>query len=109
MLRLSNVGADHAPMNNKRKSSPVRPGTTAISCSNSAAMPRHLRPRKTRQTYTSLFQGEDEEENTPGHYRRRPPGEKDRVYFLPHLRLEINLYKFDASCEVEGDGAWRRC
>jgi hypothetical protein len=41
------------------------------------------------------------------YYRRRPPGEKDQVYFLPHLRLEINLYKFDASCEVEGDGAWR--
>lgn len=33
-------------------------------------MPRHLRPRKTRQTYT--IQGEDEQENIPGPSRRSP-------------------------------------
>ena len=38
-------------------------------------MPRHLRPRKTRQTYTSLFQGEDEEENIPGPSRQEDDGD----------------------------------
>jgi transcription factor C subunit 6 len=40
-------------------------------------MPRHLRPRKTRQTYTSLFQGEDEDENTPGPSRQEDDGDND--------------------------------
>src|SRR6267154_958439 len=62
---------------NERKSLPVRTGTIAISCSNSAAMPRHLRPRKTRQTYTSLFQGEDEEENISGPSRQEDDGDND--------------------------------
>ena len=59
---------------NERKSSPVRTGTIAISHS---AMPRHLRPRKTRQTYTSLFQGEDEQENIPGPSRQEDDGDDD--------------------------------
>ncbi|KAN0116627.1 hypothetical protein V8E52_005771 [Russula decolorans] len=40
-------------------------------------MPRHLRPRKTRQNYTSLFQGEDEEENIPGPSRQEDDGDND--------------------------------
>ena len=40
-------------------------------------MPRHLRPRKTRQTYTSLFQGEDEEENIPGPSHQEDDGDND--------------------------------
>src|SRR5580698_6136419 len=28
---------------------------------------------------------------------------KDRIYFLVRFCLEINLYRFDVSCEVEGD------
>ena len=40
---------------------------------NSAAMPRHLRPRKTRQSYASLFQGdEDEQEHISGPSRQGP-------------------------------------
>lgn len=35
-------------------------------------MPRHLRPRKTRQNYTNLFQDEDEQENIPGPSRQDP-------------------------------------
>jgi transcription factor C subunit 6 len=35
-------------------------------------MPRQLRPRKTRQSYTSLFQGEDEQENISGPSRQGP-------------------------------------
>jgi transcription factor C subunit 6 len=62
---------------NKRKLSSVRAGTIAISYSNSAAMPRHLRPRKTRQTYTSLFQSEDEQENISGPSRQEDGGGSD--------------------------------
>ena len=40
-------------------------------------MRRHLRPRKTRQTYTNLFQGEDEEENIPGPSRQEDDGDND--------------------------------
>jgi transcription factor C subunit 6 len=40
-------------------------------------MPRHLRPRKTRQTYTSLFQSEDGQENISGPSRQEDGGGSD--------------------------------
>ena len=40
-------------------------------------MPRHLRPRKTRQSYTSLFQSEDEQENLSGPSRQLPGGQQE--------------------------------
>jgi transcription factor C subunit 6 len=36
-------------------------------------MPRDLRPRRTRQSYTTLFHSEGEEENEPGPSQRRRP------------------------------------
>jgi len=36
-------------------------------------MPRDLRPRRTRQSYTALFHSEDEEGNEPGPSQRRRP------------------------------------
>jgi transcription factor C subunit 6 len=39
-------------------------------------MPRDLRPRKTRQSYTNLFQSEDEEENEPGPSQGPTPGQR---------------------------------
>ena len=45
------------------------------------SMPRHLRPRKTRQSYASLFQSEDEQENSrenlPGPSRQLPDGQQE--------------------------------
>ena len=40
-------------------------------------MPRHLRPRKTRQNYTNLFQDEDEHENISGPSRQEDDGGSD--------------------------------
>jgi hypothetical protein len=46
------------------------------------------------------------------HYRYRPPavrpevGWKVQLGFLARLHFEIDLRSFDASCEVEGGGAW---
>lgn len=40
-------------------------------------MPRHLRPRKTRQNYSSLFQSEDEQENLSGPSRQPPDGNQE--------------------------------
>ena len=40
-------------------------------------MPRHLRPRKTRQNYTSLFQDEDEQENISGPSRQVPDEQQE--------------------------------
>jgi transcription factor C subunit 6 len=66
-------------------STPVRTGTIVISYSNSnsAAMPRHLRPRKTRQNYTNLFQDEDEQENISGPSRQEDDGGSDFGPLVP--------------------------
>ena len=40
-------------------------------------MPRQLRPRKTRQSYTTLFQSEDEQENITGPSLQLPDGQQD--------------------------------
>ena len=75
----------NAPINSSvMRTSPDRTGTIAISYS---VMPRHLRPRKTRQSYTSLFQGEDEQENVPGPSRQEDDGDGD---FAPPVPEEGN-------------------
>ena len=40
-------------------------------------MPRELRPRRTRQSYTTLFQSEDEQENPSGPSLQPPDGQQD--------------------------------
>lgn len=40
-------------------------------------MPRQLRPRRTRQSYTALFQSEDEQENPSGPSLQTPEGQQD--------------------------------
>lgn len=61
-------------MPNHRRSEPAR----LLSLT---SMPRHLRPRKTRQSYASLFQSEDEQENSrenlPGPSRQLPDGQQE--------------------------------
>jgi transcription factor C subunit 6 len=65
-------------------------------------MPRNLRPRKTRQTYTSLFQGEDEQENISGPSRQEDDGGSD---FAPPVPEETANNDEDPASLGYGMGA----